>query len=267
MRIILIFSLLFGTVATASAQTSSPSAATVSEARELFDRGIRFADDGRWAEALGAFQASLQRVDRASTAFNVANALVRTGRYLEGRAALQAYLARPEIRTDEQKRTEGETLLSTANRSIAALSIVLTPVAATVKVDGVTNSLVGPRRTIELDPGAHIIEVSADGYQPFSRRFQMEIGARIDRTVTLVARAEEPEPAVGLNASAADSSSEANASEDSSIFESPWFWVITGAVVVGGAVTGIVLATTWDSGPGHPVEALVIGSGAPLVAF
>src|SRR5690349_20986756 len=70
----------------ASAQPSADPA----EARRLFDAGRAHADAERWPDAVTAFEASRALLERPSTLFNLASALVRVGRSIDALETLDA---------------------------------------------------------------------------------------------------------------------------------------------------------------------------------
>lgn len=79
--------------APAYAQVKTEKAANDQRARELFQKGDVAYAEGRYEEALGAFQEAYDLSGRAQLLFNVSNALERLGRYQEAVDALEKYLS------------------------------------------------------------------------------------------------------------------------------------------------------------------------------
>jgi tetratricopeptide (TPR) repeat protein len=77
----------------AYAQVKSEKAANDQRARELFQKGDTAYAEGRYEEALAAFQEAYDLSGRAQLLFNVSNALERLARYQEAVDALEKYLA------------------------------------------------------------------------------------------------------------------------------------------------------------------------------
>lgn len=77
----------------AYAQVKTEKAAADQRARELFQKGDTAYAEGRYEEALSAFQEAYDLSGRAQLLFNVSNALERLGRYQEAVDALDKYLA------------------------------------------------------------------------------------------------------------------------------------------------------------------------------
>ena len=85
---------------------TSEKAATEIRAKELFQKGDAAYAEGRYEEALAAFQESYDISGRPQLLFNVSNALERLGRYAEAVDALEKYLASGKARDKDvvQKR-------------------------------------------------------------------------------------------------------------------------------------------------------------------
>lgn len=77
----------------AHAQVKTEKAANDQRARELFQKGDVAYAEGRYEEALGAFQEAYDLSGRAQLLFNVSNALERLARYQEAVDALEKYLS------------------------------------------------------------------------------------------------------------------------------------------------------------------------------
>ncbi len=79
--------------ASAQPKNASEKAALDVRARELFQKGDTAYAEGRYEEALAAFQEAHELSGRPQLLFNVSNALERLGRYAEAVDALEKYLA------------------------------------------------------------------------------------------------------------------------------------------------------------------------------
>lgn len=147
------------------------------EARSLFRRGVDLIRQERWGEALEYFEESRAIVERPSTIMNIAACLQRLGRVVETARALEDYLRiAPE---DDPRRPAAEQMKAEATGRIAHLVLSLSPASVTVLVDEEPASGEGTERELLLDPGRHVVRVSAEGYEP-------------DRiTVTVIAGASE----------------------------------------------------------------------------
>ncbi|MBX3274233.1 MAG: trypsin-like peptidase domain-containing protein [Sandaracinaceae bacterium] len=99
--------------APAAAQAPSPA-----DARAHFERGVRHASDGAWADALAAFERSYALAPRARTLFNVAVALDHLERGEACVDALERLLSRDDV--DHDDRAEAEALRERWRARLAA---------------------------------------------------------------------------------------------------------------------------------------------------
>lgn len=133
------------------------------EARRHFEAGTAHARAERWTDALLEFRASDALLPRASTEFNVASALVRLGRAREAVVELDALATRADV--DAAMLRDVTALRAAARASIRTLVVSVRPIDARLEVDGVLSETSGAERAIELDPGTHVLVVSASGHR------------------------------------------------------------------------------------------------------
>lgn len=170
----------------------------VSRARALFAEGIDHVRDNEWGEALAAFNASAELRAHAVTTYNIGACYRATGRYAKARQAFLAALGR-HVEHDELPMhllEETRRYLVELDGVLGRVPIRVSPASATVTVDGapLRREVVGPKTQLVggvrpagsgeplaggqglllLDPGAHVILVSADGHED----------AVVNRTVT-----------------------------------------------------------------------------------
>lgn len=157
---------------------AAPDPETRDKARELFEQGVSYASQERWGEALEYFRRSRALVQRPSTLFNIGVALLRLGRPTEALRALDDYLRTADPQGDAERRAEARRMLEVALQSTARLTVGVEPPAAEVRVDGERVPGEGATREVQLDPGDHRIEASADGYEPVEREVSVLPGER-----------------------------------------------------------------------------------------
>ena len=129
----------------------------------------------------------------------------------------------------EATRRRGEAIAS-----LATLTLDLTPEQARVLVDGEGNDAEGSPRVVSLDPGRHLLLVTAEGYQEGRLEISVLAAERATRSLTLTAVS-------------------SGGGGQTSLVEDPIFWVVTGVLVVGAAVgigVGATLATSGTSSYG-----------------
>ncbi|MDH3656020.1 MAG: PEGA domain-containing protein [Myxococcales bacterium] len=236
----------------ASAQTaSSGDATTASEARRLFEEGVALAKSDRWAEALWAFRRSRKLMPRSSTSYNIANALYRLDRPVEGLSELDAYEKMPSVRGDRAALVRGDTLRALLESAVAEARLAITPIDAEVYVDDRRSKGSGSDRVVRLNPGPHSIRITRDGYEAAKKELQVERGSR--ETYVIALKPLTPAPvAVEIPASAveldtveiAGAPSNAGGDDRKRFVKRPGFWVMIGVLAAAGVAAGVAVAVT-----------------------
>ncbi|HJL02487.1 MAG TPA: PEGA domain-containing protein [Polyangiaceae bacterium LLY-WYZ-15_(1-7)] len=178
-------------VATSEPAASEPAAVEsaalesgAAEARALFERGRELAEARRFAEATESFEASLERVDRPSTRFNLAVCQFALGRMVEAIDALERFQAAVSPEADPEGWAEADRMLAHARAQVAELTLELEPAEASVRVDG--TALEGEAvRTRRLNPGVHVLRVTAPGHAPWLDEVTLAPGEARRRGVQL----------------------------------------------------------------------------------
>jgi len=152
------------------------------EARILFEHGRQLAEDRRYAEAVEAFQQSLDHHARPSTRFNLALCLFALGRHVETVEALETYVAEaPPEEADGV--TEARRVMALAQGRLATLAVDTLPASARVTVDG--RVVDEPAGALRLDPGVHVLRVEATDHAPRVMRLELDPGERRREVVRL----------------------------------------------------------------------------------
>ncbi len=163
--------------------------ATESASKE-YSRGNELARAARWAEALGAFEASYAAKAHALTLYNIGVCERVLGRATRARERFRAALARASADSSELPasiREEVEGFLAEYGRILPRLSVTLEPRDAGIAVDGrpLREHREGDRTVLEagveapgigkappaanfdleLDPGTHVITITRQGYR------------------------------------------------------------------------------------------------------
>lgn len=166
------FLLVAPVVARAQAE-KEVAAASLAEARTLFERGLAAADAERWAEAVELFRRARDIVERPSIVFNLGQALMRLGQSTEARAALERFVAIADARADRADIETAQRLLSELSLSQGTLDLSLEPADAIVELDGRELEGTGAERTLTLDPGRHRLAITAPGHR--ADRFEISV--------------------------------------------------------------------------------------------
>jgi len=159
----------------AVAQTASPSRAAAAE--ELFTEGRRLLVEGRYVQACEKLAQS-QRLDpSAGTLINLADCHEKTRRWatawLSFRAAARAAADRGRadwVRLAEKRASALEDRVARVRIDVGAELRALAPV---VELDGTRLDAEVVGTAMPVDPGKHVVVVSAPGHQP--RSFDVEV--------------------------------------------------------------------------------------------
>lgn len=213
------------------------------EAKLHFERGVELANANRWAEALAAFRRSATLVPRASTSYNIANALYRLDRPIDGLNELERYEKFSDVRYNYAAQQRGEALRDLLEEAVAEVELTVRPPDAQLFVDGTLLPAEGIGRRLRLNPGAHSLRLTHDSRETAFRELKLERGARESLAITLEPVAMASRPAVGVTATTVTTTSEPQDDRDRFV-KRPGFWVMIGAIVVVGVGTGLAVALT-----------------------
>ena len=217
---------LIGSVTARAQEADEP------QARAEFERGMALLDAGHAAEAVTAFEASLARLERAATMFNLVVALVEAGRRAEAATMIERYLILPSA-TAQRKAALRERLVDLRGE-LARVRVTDPPRDAAITLDGGRAIALGtPQTPFYLEPGTHRLELMRVDEEPVTITFE----ARRGETV-----------AVDLAVASAPEVAETPAPGGGRVALWPWA-TMTGAVavaaMVGAIVTGAVAADLW----------------------
>ncbi len=221
-------------------------------ARDLFKQGIALAKSERWTEALSAFRDSAELFPRPSTSYNIANALYRLDRPLEGLVELDEYQGMSEVLIDAAARERGAKLRKLLEGAVVEIRLAITPAGADVFVDEQPFAYAGPDRAIRLDPGNHAIRISHAGYQTAVREIQAEPGSQHAQTIALEPHtrssrraAGAPAPSIAFEPDQPSAGTTRNGEDDRKRFvKRPGFWVLIGVIAAAGIGAGVAVALT-----------------------
>jgi hypothetical protein len=203
-------------------------------AREAFRRGAEAAQEERWADSEREFRRAYALSGVSSALFNQAVALRALGRHVEARAAFDALLRDEAL--DDAVRTQAEELRAQSEVRIATLAISgLAPATdePRVQLDGEVVHDDGSRPLeLAVDEGRHALSVEREGFEPF--RWSGEVAPGSTEAIEVRQEAlPELTPEVIIVEQ-----------PRTPIVQKPWFWVVVGVVVLGGAaalITGLMV--------------------------
>src|SRR6478609_2901431 len=134
-------------------------------AKEHYLRGIEFAEQHLWANALAEFNASLALRPTSAASMNAAYCLRQLGRNAEALTLYRTVLREFDSALVDQER-------ESVRASIAELELAVGHLALTCEVDGalvlIDDEARGktPVSDLLLDPGLHVVRVLKQGYEP-----------------------------------------------------------------------------------------------------
>lgn len=247
------------------------------EARDLFQDGVTLAKTERWAEALWAFRRSAELVPRPSTSYNIANALYRLDRPVEGLAELGQYESMSDVLNNPAARKRGAKLRTLLERAVAEVRLAITPGDAEVFVNDRPTKGTGSERRIRLNSGHHSLRIAHDQYETSTRELDLERGSRKAYTIALHPLTPLATPAIELApSSVAIDGTELGgappepAPDDRKRFvKRPGFWVMIGVIAAAGVATGLAVGLTRrdDAPPCGTTGTCATTQGLTLTSF
>jgi hypothetical protein len=199
---------------------------------DLLNEEARLALERReFAEARDLLERSLEIHPTARAAFNLARVFREQGsptRALEYVDALNEGRYGP---LPPEREAQLRTIEADARGDLAHLTVAIAGARSMeLRVDGEPSGAVTDPRTLVLDPGMHRVL----GSTPDGRTFEESVDlARGERTRITLGSA----PVVVTPVGTPDDTSDGGGT----VFESPWFWLVLGTVVIGGGVALVLL--------------------------
>ncbi|MEZ4338250.1 MAG: PEGA domain-containing protein [Sandaracinaceae bacterium] len=195
-----------------------PSEEAMNEARDLYLEGGRLVEEGRWADAVSAFERSYRLSGIPAALFNTATTLRSMGRHRDARDLFRQLLAIESLDPETREMAEGR-MHEEAGRVAQILVLGLDDATdARLELDGQVVEERSEPIELETDPGDHAVSVVRPGYVPWREAFTLTDGERHRLTVEL------------------------EALDGEELWESPIFWTVIAAVLVGGGIVAGVVA-------------------------
>jgi hypothetical protein len=129
-------------------------------ARALFDQGVASADRLEWPSAATSFQRSYEMCHQPRALRNLGLAHRALGQYTHAIRELEQFVQ--DGNPDNDVRNLVEQALTEMRANLASLTIIPSVSEATVTLDG---EQVTSNEPHEVDPGNHVVQVTAHGYQ------------------------------------------------------------------------------------------------------
>ncbi|MFO0683889.1 MAG: tetratricopeptide repeat protein [Sandaracinus sp.] len=216
-------------------------------ARDQFRAGVAAARDGHWAEAVDAFQRSLELAPRPMTMMNLAGALVQVGRLVEAAEAYRMFLAEATSGAAARVRGEAQSQLEALEPQIPHVRLHVYELADrdVVQLDEYQLSPAAIDAPLPVDPGHHVVTVSRDGVVLATR--ELDIAAAEEATIDM--RVDALPPVEDVATAPDPLAPVAPAQSGGSVFDDPVFWIVGGVVLAGLIGGGIAIGVATQPAP------------------
>jgi hypothetical protein len=167
-------------------------------AESLFREGKRLSAEHKYAEACPKFEESYKLDRGLGTLLNLASCHESAGKPASAWAEFSEAVSRAKRDNDSERAQLAEDHMKALEPKLAHVSIAVAPGASVpglvVKFDSRELSSAALGVQIPVDPGAHLVEASAPGKQPYSQTFETPTTATVS-TITVPALRDAPGPA------------------------------------------------------------------------
>lgn len=169
----------FGTAALAAALALASAEGfaqqRVESARQLFSEGQAALEEGRFTDAVRAFQGSLRLSDRPGTMFNLGLAYRGLDQCREAVDAFEQVIG---LSQDDRLVTQSRALREEASRCVGHVALTIAGRATEVLVDGDPVRLLDGQHDLSLNPGHHTFEARREGHVPARATVDLARSAR-----------------------------------------------------------------------------------------
>ena len=205
---------------------ATPAGPDTELAKAHFHTGEIYYDRGRFPDAAREFEEAYRLSNRAELLYNMGKSYDGAGDYARALAAYRRWLAQVKEGADRPAVSDRVTKLGGL---VGHIEIVASVDGAQVELDGNQLGVTPLSETLEVNPGAHAVVVTREGYRTFREKLvatpggERKVDAKLESLIKIVEveRKAPPTP----------------------VYKRWWVWTLVGAVVIAGAVTGGVLGS------------------------
>ncbi|MFT3924830.1 MAG: tetratricopeptide repeat protein [Myxococcales bacterium] len=227
--------------ATSAGSSAGPGAAEADAPGSVYSRAIDAAlmeyERGNFEEAREHLRAAHEAYPNARTYRGLGKAEFELRNYGESVKMLEAALTSQVKPLDATLRAEVEAILARARAYVGEVHVNVEPGTATVSVDGVLMAS-GPDAALALVVGDHVLEFRASGHLPERRAIRVKGGESMTVRVVLPS----PNDSGDGHQTIVALQPQASPLVDTATRKRRWVWASVGTLLVGGIVTGAVLA-------------------------
>jgi tetratricopeptide (TPR) repeat protein len=153
------------------------------EARQHYGRGLEFASQGEYAQALREFQEAYRSQPHFAVLYNIGQAYIALQQPVEAIAALEQYLAQGKGQIAEQRTREAAAQIAAEKAQTAEIRLAASPEGASVSLDGKSVGSAPLDGPIRVAPGRHSIAVRASDGTEVARDMAPQAGERITLSI------------------------------------------------------------------------------------
>jgi hypothetical protein len=224
--------------------STSPAPADADRAQARFNEGVRFRDQGNYAEAARSFEASLVAVSSPGTLLNLGLCYDKLGRLRDAeqsfRRAFDEAAGEPDPTRRQGWSNEAQKQLAQLSPRIPSVTVRVLDAGARVQIN---DQPVEPAIPLRLDPGRYRVEANAPGKQSYTRDFELAERQQLELAIPQLTDAPIAALASAPPAPAANVPLEADTSggAHSRFGVAPWILWGSGVALGGSAiVTGLL---------------------------
>ena len=217
------------------------------EAKAHFRNGVSLQQVEDFDAAIEAYESSLELYPTKSALFNLANCLKAAHRYADALSAFETLLAKHTSELGEAMRSAALEQIATLQPLTGTLTVVVSPQAAEILVDGQSIARSPESEPIRLSVGTHEVEARLDGFVPQRTTVHLKSQQSVTAKLTL----EEVSPPVAASTVAAPAAPHSTArsgtladqtpeSESHGLATPGWLTAGLGSMLLlGGTATGL----------------------------
>lgn len=214
-----------------------------SERTQLYKEAVDLANAGRWADAAEKLRAVLAIRSSPKVRFTFAQAEEHVGKLATAYDAYAQALADAEAaRENDVADTAGGALHSLAAR-VPIVRVKVTGVGASAATATIDDHAAKVGDLLRVDPGEHVVAVTAPGARPEQSKITIAEGQRIEVPVQLVAEGFQEAPAATPAPASAETESEPESAPEPETPSRPFPWRTVGLVAAGVGVVGLGVGT------------------------
>ena len=218
-----------------AAKTREPSSADVRVANDLYKTGLDRVKDAHWEAARDAFARAYELYPQPVILANLAGAEVRTNRIVAGVEHYRQLLKQPTGMSAEEVELVSRAMKAAEARlAYVRITVANAKPADRIELDGTPLASAALDIDYPVDPGKHVITAARSGAETVRAEVILKEGESKPVKLSLRSLATSPLSTPPPPQDADE--------KPKGITSSPWFWIVSGVVVVGAAAATVCVA-------------------------